>query len=647
VPRAFAALRRSIRFAPPALTSLALAALPARGEETRREAAPIDVVVQAPPGSVRAPAAESTVVETSAFAGEVRSVAELLGSSPGVSLHALGGPGQTATVSLRGATADQSLVLLDGIPLHGPGGGAVDLSTLPATLLDRVVVSRGVLGAQFGAGALGGVVELVPRKAKARGAGAQLSVGSHGTAQLSGDIELAEGGASALAAAELDTTQGDFPYSRQLTPEVSPDYSDFTRENADARRGSALVRWAQQLGADTELAVLLQAGAGVHGLPGPYTTPTQRSRALDQGGLLGARLRGEAGSAAWTVRAWGRIDRLELRGVQVVEDCADGEPSCPRLSQRSMAAHGEAELGFPFGDAHWLRVTAAGGEEWIAGTSTGPHRRGVASLALMDDVRLPGRVSVHPALRAELVGAQAAVSPGIAAAWRPFSGGPLVPVELRAGAGLSFRPPTLTELYLDQGVVLPNPDLEPEHAWSADAGVRWHGQVLTISAAAFYSRYRELISYELSPPIRVKPLNVARARIAGLELQAAVALPQAFVAEASYTYLDAVSLRDGNQDGHHLSYRPPHRLFARLARRGDRIEGYGEAIFVSSMPRDSFDSAKLPAQLTLNAGLGARVVGTLWLDLEAKNLLDDRTHEDLFQYPLPGFTLAALARARF
>src|SRR5204863_1866451 len=123
----------------------------------------IEVQAERPKGSARAPASAGSTIELGQFGGEVRSVAEMLLLAPGVSIHALGGPGQAATLSLRGASADQSVVLLDGIPLQGPGAGAVDLATLPATLLDRVIISRGVLGAQFGAGALGGAAELVPR----------------------------------------------------------------------------------------------------------------------------------------------------------------------------------------------------------------------------------------------------------------------------------------------------------------------------------------------------------------------------------------------------------------------------------------------------------------------------------------------------
>ena len=653
MPRALSATRRCLEF----LVALLLASAPARGGEAvptgnataepRPQAEPVDVLVTGSRASVRAPAAEATVVQADEFAGEVRSVAELLSTAPGVSLHSLGGPGQATTLSLRGATADESLVLLDGIPLHGPGGGAVDLETLPAALLDRIVISRGVLGAQFGAGALGGVVELVPRKPKARSGGAQLSVGSYWTGQLSGDVEFGDASGSGLAGIQLDTTEGNFSYAQPRTPEIAGSETDLaTRQNAYARRGSLLLRWAQQIAADSEVDFVLQGTAGWRGLPGPSSFPTLQSRALDQGGVLGARIRGEADGIAWSGRVWGRVDRLELRGVQIFGDCTDGDPSCPRSVERSTATQAEVEIGVPIGSAHLLRVTGAGGEESIAGSPTGSHRRGSGSLAAIGDLRF-GRAAVHPAVRTEIVGSQAAVSPGIAASWSPFAEGTLAPLELRTGAGLSFRPPTLSELYLDQGGILPNPDLQSEHAWSVDAGVRWRARAFTVSVGAFWSRYRDLISYELFPPVRVKPFNVAAARIAGVEVQVVARLPYALTALASYSYLDAVNLRSGIEGGHHLSYRPPHRLFARLAHRADRIEGYFEANATSSMPRNNFDTAYLPAQLTLNAGVGARVTEALWLDVEAKNLLDDRTQQDLFQYPLPGFTLAAVARARF
>ena len=207
--------------------------------------------------------------------------------------------------------------------------------------------------------------------------------------------------------------------------------------------------------------------------------------------------------------------------------------------------------------------------------------------------------------------------------------------------------PSFAELYLDQGSISPNPDLRAERAWAADAAVAWKAARATLSLGAFWSRYSDLILYEQNPPARIKPVNIGAARIAGLEASAVLALPHALFAEASYTFLDAINLRPSETEGgQKLAYRPPHRLFLRGAHRGQRLEGYLELEALSAMPRNQFGTASLPGRALINAGAGVRALGPLWVDLEAKNLLDDRRAQDLFQYPLPGLSLAAIARAR-
>ena len=616
----------------------------------------IEVVADRPLGAAKA--AQTTVVEVAKFAGEVRSVAELASTSPGVSLHALGGPGQQTTLSLRGASADESMVLLDGIPLQGPAGGAVDLATVPASLLDRLVIERGVLGAQLGAGALGGVVELVPRAAPQGHpqGGASLSFGSFSTAQLAADVGLPVASGSAVAAVQLDTTQGDYSYATLTNPEVSDAVYLRDRMNDVSRRASGLLRYAGAVTPSLELDVLAQASGGMRGLPGPIGNPTQHARANDLGGLFGSRLRGRAGDAVWSVRGWGRADRLTLHGVRSYDDCIEGtDPSCDPLGQRSESARGEGEVSLAPLPHQWLTARAGAGEDWAQGTHSGAHRRAVAFVALADDVLLlQGRLALHPALRLDQVGAVTGLSPGLGVVATPFAAASassaqsvLAPLELRASAGRSFRAPGFSELYLDQGPIAPNPDLAPERAVSFDAGVAWRTDSVTLSLGGFWSRYQNLILYEQFPPGRVTPMNLGAARIAGLELQAVVPLPLGFVVEAAYSYLSAIDERNSpTEQGRALAYRPPHRLFLRGARRGDRVEGFAELNATSAMPRNQYSDAKLPAQLVINVGAGLRIAGPLWLDVEVKNALDDRTLQDLFQYPLPGLSVAAVARIR-
>jgi len=546
-------------------------------------------------------------------------------------------------------------VLLDGIPLQGPGGDAIDLSTLPSSFVSKMIVSRGVLGAQLGAGALGGAVELEP---KALGSsepafGAQLAAGSFGTSHVAVDGAFSPAaGTRSVVALQLDRTGGDFPYARQLTPEL-PDapYYAAVRENADSTRGSLLARSEFHLREGLELDTLLQATVASRGLPGSIGMFTPRARESDQGGVLGARLRANAGEAVVSGRAWLRGSAIQLRALGLGFDCLEGSsgPACALQQSHTLGTRGELEVALPVAGMHWLTTSLSAGGEWLAGSYAGIHRRETISLAIADDASfLQGKLSVHPALRLDVVGGFVAVSPGLSAGARPFGGTMFEPLQVRAGAGASFRPPTFSELYLDTGPTQPNPDLRPERAVSVDAGLLWKARPLTVSAGVFWSRYRDLILYELFPPARVKPYNIGAARISGAEVQLDLRLPLESALEVAYSYVDAVNERPSEtQGGRKLSYRSPHRVFARLDRRGDRLEFFSQVDFSSPTPRNAYGTAELPAQLRVDAGAGARVAGPVWLDVEVRNLLDDRTQQDLFQYPLPGVSFQASARARF
>lgn len=131
------------------------------------------------------------------------------------------------------------------------------------------------------------------------------------------------------------------------------------------------------------------------------------------------------------------------------------------------------------------------------------------------------------------------------------------------------------------------------------------------------------------------------ARGAEIELASAPIGPAAFSASLAYTYLYTEILRgDDLRLGRELPHRAPHRLFARVAAAPGPIEVHGEAHWVAAQWGDAENSAalRIPAALTFNAGLSARVLRApdLHLGIEVRNLLDDRSLQDGFGYPLPG-----------
>ena len=80
-----------------------------------------------------------------------------------------------ASVRVQGMRGRYTRFLSDGLPLFGADVGGLGLLQIPPTDLGQVEVIKGVASALYGAGALGGVVDLISRR-PAQGAGARNAV---------------------------------------------------------------------------------------------------------------------------------------------------------------------------------------------------------------------------------------------------------------------------------------------------------------------------------------------------------------------------------------------------------------------------------------------------------------------------------------
>jgi iron complex outermembrane receptor protein len=224
------------------------------------------------------------------------------------------------------------------------------------------------------------------------------------------------------------------------------------------------------------------------------------------------------------------------------------------------------------------------------------------------------------------------------------------PFTARASAGRTFRAPSFAELYLEQGLLQPNPDLRPESAWSADAAVAVDGPAGFVSAGAFASLYQDLIVYEPGTERRLMPFNNAKASFRGLEIEAASAPLRELLglsASVAYTFLHSETLRGNEQVlGKDVSHRARHRLYARLGLEGARAGAHAEVHWVSRQYQDAQNLVSIPETWLLSAGGFVRIVDRpdTRLALEVKNLLDDRTLQDGFGNPLPSRTVMVTVR---
>ncbi|NCC25022.1 MAG: TonB-dependent receptor [Deltaproteobacteria bacterium] len=73
--------------------------------------------------------------------------------------------GRVKVPSIRGARAKQTLVLLDGRRLAYGFNEMIDLRQIPTTMVERIEIVRGPASALYGSDALGGVVNIITKKA--------------------------------------------------------------------------------------------------------------------------------------------------------------------------------------------------------------------------------------------------------------------------------------------------------------------------------------------------------------------------------------------------------------------------------------------------------------------------------------------------
>src|SRR5438067_5271353 len=139
-------------------------------------------------------------------------VTDALRQTPGLTVVQNGGPGQFASIGLRGAAAGQTLVLIDGVRINDPS--APDTEVLAGDLLvnniDRIEVLRGPQSTLYGSDAIGGVINIFTRRGGAtRFSGtASFEGGSFGTFRLNASAFGTAAGVEYGGGINLYTTEG-------------------------------------------------------------------------------------------------------------------------------------------------------------------------------------------------------------------------------------------------------------------------------------------------------------------------------------------------------------------------------------------------------------------------------------------------------
>ena len=596
-----------------ALASIAvLAGAPVDAEEAPRGALDqVIVTASRMPEPLADTLASATVIgradiETRQF----QTLDEVLATAPGVALTNNGGVGKISTLFIRGAEADQNLVLVNGVRVGSTTAGIAAIQDIPLEQIERIEIVRGPRSALYGADALGGVVQVFTREARA-GAGWQTNFaaggGSNDTRRVSAGIGRSDDRSHFQVGASLLETDGTNACQGFGFPVFVGCFTD--EPDADAYRNtSGSIRAGVTLGSATEIdafALLSQGRVEYDGSFGNVADFEQQTLGLSLQQPLGARatLRAQVGrstddtenfasgssvSSFDTTRDSGSLlvdvdvrEGLVLSaGVDLLRDRVDSTTGYVEQSRRSTGV---------FAQSRWTR----GAHDLQLGV-----RRD-------DDGQFGGRTT-----------GSAAWGWAFAPEWR---------VTLAAGTG--YKAPTFNELYFPG---FGNPDLGPETSRSVETSLRWRRGAQRVTLTAYENRVDDLIGFDQN----FSPVNIDRTRTRGVELEGAAVLA-GWELNGSLEWQDPRNRSAGAFADNILPRRAREVVRADIGRRfgpvrlGTRVQYAGERFdnLANTRPLGGYTTVDLLAEWQ---------VGRDWRLMARGENLFDRDYATAAFYPQPG-----------
>ncbi len=157
------------------------------------------------------------------------SLGDLLSREANLNLQSYFGTGGYSTIDIRGSGAtatSNTLVLVDGVPLNEVDLSGADLSSVPLAQIERIEVLRGGGAVRYGNGAVGGVINIVTRRAQPEQASYELlaGLGSYRTRELRANASIGlEQAAGSINLGQLDSDgyrQNGFSDARDISAEL-------------------------------------------------------------------------------------------------------------------------------------------------------------------------------------------------------------------------------------------------------------------------------------------------------------------------------------------------------------------------------------------------------------------------------------------
>lgn len=508
---------------------------------------------------------------------------DVLGRVPGINMRRNGGMGSTTGLFLRGASTNQTLVLVDGVRISSATSGTTALEHLDPDQIERIEVVRGSHSSLYGADAIGGVIQIFTKRGQEGfHPEVKMSVGTDALQEY--QVSLAGGGEKIQYRISSNHLQTD----------------GFDRRNdgdGDAYRNtssSAFLSWEISDQVSTEFSYQLSRGESEFdgtGLPFlkfrveslsnktvfvatenlKFTTTIARSTDLSdsRNDITGLGF----GSIKTRRDSYGLQSDYQLGehqtftlGAETYNDRVSGNTAYGETSRKNRAFYGQYQL-------NWRRF------DFLAGWRKDDNEH--FETANTRNLSLGYAINDH--------------------------------IKAIYSYSTGFKAPSFNDLYYPG---FGNPNLKAERSKSRELTFKGNWEAGTLELSFFRTRYKDLIEFAFDPMVGYLPFNVGEARIKGFDIVAATEW-EGYDISGSYTWMDADDT-SGPKDS----------LLRRRARRLLKVDvdkqfgQFSAGVSLGAQSESPDGTTELPGYATVDLRMGYTVTDNLTLRLKVSNALD-------------------------
>ena len=596
--------------------------------------------------SAQAPGAFTTVINPERFDTRAKSAPEILSETAGVDVTSLGGEGQLSKVSIRGSTSEQVVVFVDGVRINSSVTGTVDFSTIPISSIERIEVIRGAASARFGTGAMGGVINIVTKRAGAkRSIEAKLTGASFQTLQTSVAWREPRETWDLVLAHNHRSTGGDFTFrslgitlaggqvanprtytrlhnrsiAEDLLAKVNFDITDTVRlavsndffwtdrQVPGMEVETTQLYPANPLEANEEIfrnttGIKLNAdriaGSGL-GFEFGFTNYYDHDHFTDPSPAIGDPI--DVTYLAWAPQSYiqslfdHRLEHMSIVSILRYQYRYDYAKDSSPLPARQLAGTNDRHTNALFLEKEFGFLK---------------ERLNFIISARLEDA---SDRRMRSSLRAGVIGRPAGF------------------IDIKANYGTGFRYPTFNELYFpDQGYLRGNPNLNDEESRSWDAGIVVRPPRSVIEIAYFRSDIDNQILWVPISPVTIQPVNTGGVRAQGVEVSFSTDPLEWLHIDGNYTWLDTTFKSNGLR----VPGKPRHKANARAELKLWAFTLFGDVQYVSGYPLNTANTVYVTAHTAADVGATFKFAKHFFATFEVKDVTNVQIY-DARGFPLP------------